>query len=99
MSRIAVPLNALWKEIVATYTAITGDVGLGGCFIESTAPVELNQRIVFELVLLTGRSLLVSGEVVHQLPSVGFGVRFLYLNERSKTILSEVIKYARGNEQ
>jgi len=96
--RIAIPLEVRWQDKTGTYTAHTGDLSVGGCFVESPAPVELNQRIVFELQLPTGRNLLLSGEVVHLHPPTGFGVRFHYVNEQARTILAEVIKYARGSE-
>jgi hypothetical protein len=87
-----------WQDSSGTYQARTGDLSVGGCFVESPAPVKLNQRIVFELRLPTGRSLLLSGEVVHLQPPAGFGVRFHYVNEQSGAILAEVIRYARGIE-
>jgi Tfp pilus assembly protein PilZ len=96
--RIAIPLEVRWQDKTGTYTAHTGDLGVGGCFVESPAPVELNQRIVFELQLPTGRNLLLSGEVVHLHPPMGFGVRFHYVNDLARNILAEVIKYARGIE-
>jgi Tfp pilus assembly protein PilZ len=96
--RIAIPLEVRWQDRSGTYRARTGDLSVGGCFVESSAPVELNQRIFFELQLPTGRNLLLSGEVVHLQPPVGFGVRFHYVNEQARTILAEVIKYARGME-
>ena len=96
--RIAVPLEVRWQDSSGTYRALTGDLSVGGCFVESPAVVELNQRIFFELQLPTGRSLLLSGEVVHLHPPTGFGVRFHYVNEQARTILAEVIRYARGAE-
>jgi hypothetical protein len=69
---------------------------MGGCFIESHAPVMVGEQILFEIRLPSGRWQLLGGEVVYYIPTIGFGIRFGHLPGLLRNVLAQVIEYARG---
>jgi hypothetical protein len=93
--RVAIALEVRWFKS-REYKAYTGDVSVGGCFIESLAPVTVGEQFLFEIRLPTGRWQLLGGEVVYHIPDAGFGIRYGHLPNLLKDLLAELIEYARG---
>ena len=71
----------------------TRDVSLGGIFLFTTRPIELDRRV--ELRLEAGTiGLELTGTVVHALPGVGVGVKFTDLDHASRDQLATFLRDA-----
>ena len=67
------------------------DISLGGCFINSLAPISTGEIISFRLDLPDGKALELKGEIVYIYTNLGYGVQFLDLNNAKITMIEQVI--------
>lgn len=70
-----------------TGIANTRDIGGGGLYMTTTAPLEVGVPIVMSLVL-GDRSMNIHGTVVYSDPGHGVGVRFRDMNSEEESFLS-----------
>ena len=95
--RVRIALEVRWQNKSGLHRGRTGDISLGGCFIESLAPVKVGEQILFEIELPSGRWQLLGGEAIYCIQTIGFGIRFGYLPELLQKVLAQVIEYERGD--
>ena len=85
-------LDAVWNGKSGNYTARVTDLSEGGCYVDTMGAAQVNEVITFRLQLPDGEWLELSGEVAHQTPPLGFGLRFINLtdqqHERLRSLLS-----------
>jgi hypothetical protein len=72
-----------------TGIANTRDIGSGGLYMTTTAPLDIGTPIVMALNI-DDRSMNILGTVVYSDPGHGVGVRFKELNPDDETFLSEI---------
>lgn len=89
--RKRVLLEAKWESLSRTHEARVDDVSLGGCFVNTYAHVELNERVNVQILLPSGEWLALRGRVATYQPGVGFGMWFSYLSENDKAALKNLI--------
>jgi hypothetical protein len=94
--RSHVPLEVRWQSASGGYTARVGDIGVGGCYVDSIAHVLVGEHVSLEVQLPTGGWLTLSGEVVNHQPNAGFGVRFTDLTESAREALANLAESASG---
>jgi hypothetical protein len=70
-----------------TGIANTRDIGVGGLYMTTTAPLDIGTPIMMTLGL-SGRTLKIRGMVVYSDPGHGVGVRFHDLSEEDASFLS-----------
>ncbi|MBA2646372.1 MAG: PilZ domain-containing protein [Pyrinomonadaceae bacterium] len=92
--RLHVPLEVRWQSASGGYTARVGDIGVGGCYVDSIAHVLVGEHVSLEVQLPTGGWLALGGEVVNHQPDAGFGVRFTDLTEASQETLARLVDSA-----
>ena len=92
--RIPLLLEVRWESLSGNHTARTGDISLGGCYIESLGQVTLGEDISFDIKIPTGRWIRLRGKVAYHLPHMGFGVRFTALPEIERNMLEQVMDFA-----
>lgn len=92
--RVGLRLEVCWADICRGRAAITSDLSVSGCYIESLVAVVVGDRILFEMRLPTGRSLELLGEVLYQHKAIGFGIRFLQLTALQREYLTMLVDYA-----
>ena len=73
--------------MAGTHEARLEDISLGGCFVNSSGRVELNEVISLEVRLPTGEWLPLRGEVTSCQPGIGFGLLFSFLTEDEEDAL------------
>lgn len=76
------------------HQARVDDVSLGGCFVNTYGPVELNEPVSLQILLPAGEWLNLRGTVVTYQPGVGFGMSFGSLNKEEEKTLKELIASA-----
>lgn len=91
--RIPLLLEVRLDSLSGNHTARTGDISLGGCYIETLAHVTPSEKISFAVQIPTGRWIRLSGRVVYHLPYMGFGIQFTNLPETERNMLSQLIEF------
>ncbi len=88
------PLSAHVRKIVdgQNTSGLTGDIGEGGVLILSDHTLEPRSEVRVSFELPSGRRIDVPGEVVHSLPSVRMGVRFIELSEEDRKAIAEYVE-------
>ncbi len=93
--RYSLPLEVHWESLSGKHEARISDISLGGCYMESLAPVAIGEEVRFEIQLPTGGRMPLHGEVVHHQPNLGFGLRFASLSVMERNVLTHVINELR----
>ena len=72
-------LDAVWDGKSGNHHARVTDLSEGGCYVDSLGEAQVGEVIAFKLQLPDGKWLQFTGEVAHQAPPLGFGLRFINL--------------------
>lgn len=83
--RFPLRVEVRWDSLSGV-PAITSDIGLGGCYIESLCHVEVGQTIYFRFHQSPDKSISLHGKILYQHPSVGFGVQFTDFDARDRVM-------------
>jgi hypothetical protein len=87
-------LDAVWDGKSGNYVARVTDLSEGGCYVDSLGEAQVSEVINFKLQSPDGEWLELRGEVAHQSPPLGFGLRFVDLSdeqrERLRTLLDHL---------
>lgn len=91
--RLEVCLDAVWDGKSGNYTARVTDLSEGGCYVDTLGEAHVGEIISFKLELPSGW-LELTGEVAHESPPLGFGLRFAYLSdeqlEKLRSLISQI---------
>jgi hypothetical protein len=85
-------LDAVWNGKSGNYTARVTDLSEGGCYVDTMGAAQVNEVITFRLQLPDGEWLELSGEVAHQTPPLGFGLRFIDLTDQQHEKLRSLLQ-------
>ena len=85
-------LDAVWNGKSGNYTARVTDLSEGGCYVDTMGEAQVNEVITFRLQLPDGEWLELSGEVAHQTPPLGFGLRFVNLTDQQHEKLRSLLQ-------
>jgi hypothetical protein len=97
--RVPLRLEVSWDGISSREPAITSDVSMGGCYVESLEQAAVGDVLCFEFKLPEEGSLQLYGEVLYQHPTIGFGMCFRNLDDLQRSILLRLINHARVNQK
>jgi len=92
-------LDAVWDSRSGNFTARVTDLSEGGCYIDSLNQPNVGDVLNLKLQLPNGDSLELTGEVAHQTPPLGFGLRFVELTEQQLKKLSSLIDYLKRTHE
>lgn len=93
--RLSVSLDASWDR---DHPARVTNLSEGGCYLDTVGEVMRGEIVGFRVLLPDGEFLYLEGEVRHYTAGVGFGVRFVDLNEEQQANLKRLIGIATGSE-
>jgi len=96
--RLEVSLDAVWDGKSGNYTARVTDLSEGGCYVDSLGEAHVGEILTFKLRMPSAEWLELTGEVAHQNPPLGFGVRFVNLSDEQIEKLRSLIVYLQGND-
>ena len=68
------------------------DLSDGGCYVDSIGEVVVGEIVHLTFTLPDGRRFSLEGEVAHNTPRLGFGVRFINLTDEQRNM----IRWLRG---
>jgi PilZ domain-containing protein len=78
--RLEVCLDAVWDGTSGKHPARVTDLSEGGCYIDTLGDALVGEVLNVTLQLPNCDSLKLTGEVAHQMPPIGFGIRFVDLS-------------------
>ena len=88
-------LDAVWDSRSGNCTARVTDLSEGGCYIDSLNQPNVGDVLNLKLQLPNGDSLELTGEVAHQTPPLGFGLRFVNPTDEQLKKLRTLIEHLR----
>src|SRR2546426_8287254 len=94
--RVSLKLGVRWEGLSPRCEAVTTDVSLGGCYIQTIAPVRVGERLFLDVAAAAEPSMQLTVEVVYQHPGFGFGVRFINPTEFQRMMRSYLIHFAQA---
>jgi PilZ domain-containing protein len=93
--RLSVYLDAVWHGGEERHSARVTDLSEGGCYLDTVGEVMVGEIVAFRVLLPDDDWLYLEGEVRHHRHGVGFGVRFIDLNEEQTEKLLRLLLLAR----
>jgi len=91
--RLDVCLDAVWDGKSGNYIARVTDLSEGGCYIDTMGEATNGEILRLKLQLPDGAWLNLIGEVAHQSPPMGFGMKFVDLTEAQLEMLRSLISH------
>ena len=91
-------LDAVWDSRSGNFPARVTDLSEGGCYIDSLNQPNVGEVLNLKLQLPNGDWLELTGEVAHQTPPLGFGLRFVELSEEQLKNLQLLIAHLQGSK-
>jgi hypothetical protein len=82
--RYDISLTARWQASASNQNSRIGDLSVGGCYVDSILEVVEGETLRLDIQLPNGEWLSLEGVVVHQSRRLGFGVRFVNLDESQR---------------
>jgi len=95
--RVYVRLNARWEGVLAQCEGHIADLSLTGCFVLTSDRVKPKELIRVEIQLPTEGWIYLWGEVVYQIPEMGFALSFTGIEEMERAMLNLLIDFERDN--
>lgn len=94
--RLRVSLDAMWDSSTEAHSARVTNLSEGGCYLDSVGEVRPGEIVGFRVLLPDGDWLYLEGEVRHYTAGVGFGVKFVELNEEQTENLARLLEIAKN---
>ena len=92
--RLNVSLDARLEGATGKYPAQITNLSEGGCYLDTVGQVMPGEIVAFRVQLPDDDFLYLEGEVRHYNVGVGFGVRFVELNDEQMESLKALIRRA-----
>ena len=92
VDRVKVSLRVTWEGSLATLQGEITDLSINGCFILTDDKVSLRELIKLEIRQPRSGHLYLWGEVIYQMPEIGFGVRFTGGEEEDRKRLRWLVR-------
>ena len=86
-------LDAVWDGKSGNHLARVTDLSEGGCYVDTLGEAQVGEAVVFKLQLPNGEWLELTGEVAHQTPPLGFGLRFVNLTDQQQERLQSLLDH------
>ena len=91
-------LDAVWDGSSGNNTARVTDLSEGGCYVDSLNQPNVGEILSLKLQLPNGDWLELTGEVAHQTPPLGFGLRFVELTDKQLKNLRLLIAHLQRSQ-
>ena len=93
--RLSVHLDAVWHGGEERHSARITDLSERGCYLDTVGEVMVGEIVAFRVLLPDDDWLYLEGEVRHHRQRMGFGVRFVDLNEEQTEKLLRLLQIDR----
>ena len=89
-NRVGISLPVKWFGMTGSQEARLQDISTSGCFVDSSARVELSAIVQLQILLPSDEWLTLKGQVTSYQPGIGFGVAFIYENVDEEDAVKEL---------
>jgi hypothetical protein len=96
-TRFEVCLTARWQGSSTNYNVRITDLSESGCYVDTIREVSSGERSSLKILLTNNEWFDVQGVVAHIFPQLGFGVRFVGLNEKQQQLIRSLINKTNSN--
>lgn len=90
--RNAITIDVEWEGMVGRQQGTISDLSMAGCFILCSGEVENGETVKLFFPVADGMKVQFWCEIVNHVYEIGFGVRFIELNDTQKTFLHSLLK-------
>ncbi len=90
--RDAVTIDVEWEGLVGRQQGTISDLSIDGCFILCSGEVENGETVKLFFPVADGMKVQFWCEIVNHVYEIGFGVRFIELNDAQQTFLRSLIE-------
>ena len=90
--RFDVCLTARWQGCVTNCDVRISDLSQGGCYLDTIADVMVGEILFLKILMPDGKWFELQGVVAHSTYRLGFGVRFMNLNEKQRDQIRSFLK-------
>lgn len=94
--RFSLVMEASWDGSGSKSHARTTDISATGCFIDTLAQVVVGETLQMQLKTPDGEYISVTGKVMYQQASLGFGVRFTSISDSDRLRLLAILNAEAG---
>lgn len=89
--RVALPVELRQSGVNVPVRAQTGDIGMGGCYVEMTSTQQVSKEV--EVILWVGQEKVVArGVVVSNHPAFGNGIKFTEVSDQDRSRLQKLVE-------
>ena len=81
-TRFDICLTARWQGSATSHNIRISDLSQGGCYVDTIAEVTVGETLFLQILMPDGEWFELQGVVAHHTPRLGFGVRFVNLDEK-----------------
>ncbi len=96
--RLRTDLHVCWEGVLTRRSGTIVDVSASGCFILTRDDVQPKELIRLEIESPTGRAIYLWGEVVYQVPEMGFALHFTGTDPTEQAMLELLLGYLREGQ-
>ncbi len=89
--RYAVNIEVEWEGLIGRQKGSISDISSLGCFVLCSGEVENGETVKIYIPIADGMKIELWGEVVNHVLEIGFGARFIELNEAQKDFVEKLI--------
>lgn len=89
--RFEVCLTARWQGSPANYDVRITDLSEGGCYVDTIGEVVVGEALLLKILIANNEWIDFQGVVAHIFPRLGFGVRFVNLDEKQRSFIRSII--------
>jgi hypothetical protein len=82
--RFEVCLTARWQGSATNLHVRIADLSESGCYVDTIGEVSVGETLFLQILLPDGKWFKLQGIVAHHFSRLGFGVRFINLNEEQR---------------
>jgi hypothetical protein len=90
--RYDISLTARWQGSASNQNVRIGDLSEGGCYVDSILEVLVGEALLLDVQMPDGEWLELPGVVAHHHPKLGFGVRFVDLDEGQRCEIRSLLR-------
>lgn len=88
--RFAVNIEITWQTLGAENAGTISDISRHGCFVLCSGEVEDGEIARLKIPLMNGEKIEMKGEIVNHVYEMGFGMRFVELNDPQRLFLERL---------
>jgi hypothetical protein len=89
--RYAVRIDVEWEGLIGRQQGTISDISSLGCFVLCSGEVEDGETVKLYFPIGDGKKVQLLGEVANHVFEIGYGLRFVRLNESQRTFLEKLI--------